>query len=247
MGYDRCITPGARWFAIQPTMLRAEKSFRALPEESSAVRHLCSVLNVRLAYARAIALMVGQVPAWGDVDDILRQAALSPEALKLGCNLLLGTQASPKFEVRYGGSGQYNVPEYTFICGDQSERAMGELHTLAERAYAERLNHAKELQRTATGIFFDIYWEGRKRDLTYYGFWEEMEPQRILKMVIGAGLFQSEHDASVACQGELGNLPSLPEVKELGRKLQRDEWREHYESNWEEFDEVDGIWHGHSN
>ena len=110
MGYDRCITPGARWFAIQPTMLRAEKSFRALPEESSAGRNLCSALNFRLAYARAIALMVGQVPVWGDVDDILRKAALSPEALKLGSNLLLGTHTSPKFEVRLVAPASITFP-----------------------------------------------------------------------------------------------------------------------------------------
>jgi hypothetical protein len=248
MGYDPCTTPGAKWFAIQPTMLAAERSYRALLKESSSVKDLCAVYRTRLEIARAISLMVGLVPAFGDAEKILQSAAQSPGARTIGCQYLIEAFATPTFQVSYSGSGQYGVPNYTFYRGEETEYATNGPGQMFHLAYAERLEYVKTLREKALWIFFDVYWDEKERDLTHYGYWgEEMEPEEVIEIVVSKGVFRSHEEAVAACaDGDVSNIHSIPAVVVLVEQLQRKRWQEYFKENWTEFDETAAIWHGHS-
>ena len=248
MGYDICIAHGAKWFAIQPTMLSADKAYRALAKEPASVRDLCSVYGTRLKIARAIALMVSLVPVSGDINDILLKASLSPAARDLGYDKALAKLAAPDFAVAYSGSGQYGVPNYIFEHGDFNESATEPNGRFFKLAYLERAEHAANLWRIAQAIFFLIYWRERHSDLTYYGYWERKDPDKVVAALISQGVFASRDEAAAACPGgDLDEISCVPAVRELGARLQREGWREYFDANWAEFEETDAIWHGHSN
>jgi len=95
-------------------------------------------------------------------------------------------------------------------------------------------------------MLFVIYWKESAYNLTYYSYWGSREAAVVLKTAITHGAFPDSEAALAACGGNLDKLESLDVIKELGRKLHKEDWRDFHASQLAEFDEADVIWHRHS-
>ena len=245
VGYDSCITPGAKWFGHQPFLKEAHAALRALPGEPQGVRSLCQLYGFRLLTARTIVLIGGNAPRSGDVRDLLRQAAEQEFWVKLDFAPHLLALANKEFEVSYGGTGQYGVPNFTLTSVDISIYATSsESAPLIKRAYLERADHALTAWRTAITGSFAVYWAERWRDLTYDSYWEGKEEDEVADIVISHGLFENREAVDAVAREDFDNLYSMPAVRKLGRELQQMHWKKYFESNWRDFNESDAIWHG---
>lgn len=249
MGYDSCPTPGPRWFAIQPTMLEARRTYKTLDETPpDDIRKLSELFVFRLQVARAMVLIVGEVPQKGSICGLLRQASEAPRCQKYEKRPILLALSEHTFQVHYSGTGQYGVANYTFVCGDQRECGTDGPGELYRKAYRERLAFARVLWRHAVEMYFHLYWAESNRDLTYYGYWERCykDPDELYGTAVKHGLFPSVEAARAACGNDPGEFRRLPQVDALGDRLLKQAWEQIHDEAWADFREADSVWHGHS-
>lgn len=248
MGYHICDTPGPRWFAARAYLVDSFKSIKALPPVGAAksIKDLCYLYQIRLGFARGILLIAGHRADSGNIYINLQRAAAA--LLTSDADLAGKVQALsvPQFSVSYDGSGQYGVPNYVLQRGAESESATQKLGPLFQSAYAERLAHAGQLRQISREMLFTLYWRESSYNLTYYSHWESLDAEAILETAIRHGVFTDRVDALISCEGALDQLEYLDVIIQLGKKLQKEGWRDYHDSQLAEFDELDAIWHGHS-
>ncbi len=246
MGYATSETPGPRWFAARSFVLEPIKSLLSSIKNppSPSIHALIHLQKIRLDLARGIVLMAGRVPVSGNIYELLHLAAKAHEKSNPSMAERLTALAAPGFKVSYGGTGQYSVPNYDLVRGNERERATGDLGPLFHAAFAERIEHGKALKEIAVESLCEIYLSESAYDHNYYSHWEAKKPCDILETCIAYGVFPDEQAALSACDGDLDNLRSLEVVKALGERLNREYWAEIHEEQWYAFNELDAMFHG---
>ncbi len=250
MGYDTNTNPPPIWFAGRVFMLEARKCLaRKKAEDPLWFYHLADLYEARINVIRAMRAALGcpPVPAskqQGQAEDI--SSRMSPA----GYSKLTAALAT-NFKTRFGGTGQYGVPNYTITnkkTGEQADATNASsplFQSLLELAYTERLAHFKILARCVRDLFFEeVYLPNKQYDMFYYHLAENMSDEEFHDYVIRKGFAATRAEAAEKFPDRYG--PKDSPLQQCFRNDTIAHYKQVHDESFFSFEETASIRHAFS-
>jgi hypothetical protein len=202
MGYDPNDSPPRRWFAGRAYLEKAKQCVDAKAGPPAiCFRDLIDLfeakLNVLRGFRAAFLLAPDNNKTLGTMLEELKPQMTDPGFRKLAAVF------QTKYKVSYGGTGQYNVPNFDLVDRGTQERAAATqpsspvFERLLRQAFDERLTHLQVLFACAIELFFEeIYCKDKRYDMFSGGITEWMDDRAAYAMIARRGLADSPEDAA---------------------------------------------------